>query len=179
MKRRVLLSVLAATVLLAVSTQFAQAQFGNRLFAKFNPCAPVVTACEPCAPAACEPCAPACEPACYDACCAPPCRPFAAFRAKFRCHMESFRARFCNPCAPCGVAPCAPCEVTACEPVACAPCEPVAPACEPVCMDTCDPCCAAPCAPFRPFAKLRARLAAFNCCNPCDPCTTACEPACY
>ena len=169
MKRRVLLSVLAATVLLAVSTQFAQAQFGNRLFARFNPCAPAATACEPCAPAACEPCAPACEPACVDDCCAQPCRPFAAFRARFHCQMESFRARFCNPCAPCGF--------TACEPVACAPCEPVAPACEPACFDSCDS-CAAPC---RPFANLRARFAAFRCFNPCatpcDPCTTACEPA--
>jgi len=173
MKRRVLLSVLAVALVLSVSTQFAQA-FGNRMFAKFNPCAPAVTACEPCAPVAvCEPCA----PVCYDACCKPACRPFAAFRAKFRCHMDSFRSRFCNPCAaPCAVTACEPVIVAPCEPVVVAPCVPVAPACEPVCVDTCDTYC--PPAPCRPFAKLRARLASFRSCNPCCAVVTACEPAC-
>ena len=179
MKRRVLMSMLAVALVFAVSTQMTQASgFGFRLFAK-NACSPCEAACEPCAPAACVPCAPACEPACDDCCGAPACRPFAGFRAKFRCHLDSLRARCATPCA----APCA----TACEPVVCAPCEPVVAACEPTCGDCCDPCdsCCRP--TFRPFAKLRDRLASLQfcgcgcgcgspCATPCDAVSPACMP---
>ena len=175
MKRRVLLSVLAATLVLAVSTQFAQAGFGFRLFAKCcTPCAPAceVTPCEPCAVTPCEPACAPCEPACFDTCCAPKCRPFAGLRAKFRCHLGALRARCCDPCT------------TACDPCV-ATCAPVVATCEPCAVTACEPACCDPCAPkCRPFAKLRARLASIRCCDPCsspcDPCAvTACEPACF
>lgn len=167
MKRQVILSLVAAAILFAVSSTQAHAGMFGRLGHVFHRgCGPCAPACEPCEQTS-EPCPPAClpcEPGC-DVACDAPCRPFNGFFARMK---AKWAARHCNACGPCEPA-CDPCEA-ACEP------------CEPAC-DPCAPGCDVGCAPCRPFAGFVAKWKAFwatkrcNPCNPCDPCDP-CEPAC-
>lgn len=168
MKRQVLLSVLAAVVLLAASTT-AQAGLFGRLHT-IRGCAPCEPVCEqPCEPAACQPCeAAACEP-CEAACspcdgCYKPFRPF-GFLAGLKAKLS---AKLHHGCAPCE----AVCDVPACEPVCEEPCNP---------CDSCDSC--GHHGPFLPFggfflnlkAKLAAHLTPCSACG-CQPCEPVCEP---
>ncbi len=170
MKRQVLLSVLAAIAIFAVTTT-AQAGMFGRLSAirGCTPCEPACAevACDPCEEVAAAPCDTACNPcelAC-DPCGKRPFRPFGGFFANLKNRAA---------CSPCDVA-CDPCEAAAaCDPCAEAVCDP--------CEVACDPCGSGPCLPFNGFfLNLKNKLSCkFARCNPCgvecDPCEPVCDP---
>lgn len=168
MKRQVLLSLVAAAVIFAVSSTSAHAGMFGRLGHVFHRgCGPCTPACEPCQPA-CDPCEQACGPcdtACDTGCGAGYCRPFRPFGGFFVRLKARMAYKHCNPCGPCESA-CEPCEPA---------CEPCQPACDP-CEAACDPCGATCARPFRPFggffAKWKYRTKCGDCspCGPCDPC---------
>jgi len=167
MKRQILMSVLAAIAIFAVTTNVQAGMFGRlSLLHHCNPCAeaqcaPCTPACEPCVPA-CDPCEPVCDP-CDPCGYKKPFRPFAGLFAKWK---GKFAKHGCNPCEP-----------------ACDPCVPACDPCEPVC-DPCEPTCCDPCGkPFRPFGGFFANLKykfkfKKHGCNPCEPACDPCEPAC-
>lgn len=165
MKRQVVLSVLAAVALFAVSTTAEAGLFGRlHTIRGCTPCEPACeVVCEPCEPIACEPCEPICapcEPSCFDDGCNKPFRPFGGLFAGLKAKL--------TPSYGC---------VPACEPVCEQPCEPVV--CEP-CEPACAPCGRGPFLPFNGFfLNLKAKLAAHMTpcsvgCNPCEP--IGCEP---
>ncbi|MDR2116363.1 MAG: hypothetical protein LBP87_08275 [Planctomycetaceae bacterium] len=165
MKRQILLSVLAAIAIFAVTTTVEAGMFGRlHVLRGCDPCEPV--ACEPCEsvtePPVCEPCEPICEP-CADPCGHVPFRPFGGFFLNLKAKLA---AHACGPeCAP-----------------ECQPCEPICEPCEPICDPCADPCGHAPFLPFGGFfLGLKAKLAAHHSCNPCEevscqPCEPVIEP---
>ncbi|MDR0392082.1 MAG: hypothetical protein LBH59_09255 [Planctomycetaceae bacterium] len=202
MKCRIVLSVLAVAVVLAVSSTVEAGMFGR--LSHFRSCAPCgeVQACEPCREVVCQPCEPICEPCQPCQPCEPicePCQPFGArhsvrpfrpisrFVSAMRERIVLRQHRF-NDCAPCGEVVCSPCEVAACEPVCepcrevvCQPCEVVCQPCEVACQP-CEPSCELPCVRPGFFARLKSRLAtlrpaAYHNCNPCQPVCEV-EPVC-
>ncbi len=183
MKRHVILSVLAAVAIFAVTSNANAGMFG-RLHGGCGPCEPACVA--PCEPA-CAPCEVACAPVCAEPCCGvPTCNgPFRPFGGFFMNMKNKLMVKRCSPCAPCEPACCAPCEP------ACAPCEV---ACAAPCEPACDPCgSCSPChGPFRPFGgffvnaweKAKFKFHSFKSCGTCgpcepiccDPCTPVCDP---
>lgn len=172
MKRQVILSVLAAIAIFAVTTTAQAGMFGRlSVIRGCTPCEPACTEveCDPCEKAApcevaCDPCEVACDP-----CGRRPFRPFGGFFANLK-HRTA-----CGPCAP----QCDPCEPACDSEPACDPCKEVA----------CDPCgcnsggCNGPCLPFNGFFlnlknKLSYKFASCKAgCNVgCDPCEPACDP---
>jgi hypothetical protein len=154
MKRQVLLSVLAAIAIFAVTTTAEAGMFGRlHVLRGCAPCEPA--ACEPCEPVVCEPCESVCEP-CADLCGGhAPFRPFGGFFLNLKAKLAAHHA-----CAP-----------------ECQPCEPIAEPCEP-CATPCESCAGPYRGQFLPFGGfflgLKAKLAAHHSCNPCEE--VSCQP---